>query len=176
MASRWIRQRNFYSCGPVALLNLSKWLGEKVTYANDYLYWFDKCSCSVYGSSPTNFVQALYSIENIKITPRSIPTMCIIDESLKKNRAIVMKSASLGVGEFWGENRIVGHYYLITERSKDSFFCVNYDEHEHIPSAPFKAQHGWIKKSFFKQHFLKYHTNFCDDCGVAPYAWIIRKT
>lgn len=153
-------------------MNLSKWLGNRVAYTRDYRYWFEKCNCDSNGSSPESFIRALYSIENIKITPRSIPTVQIIDNALKNNKAVVMKSASL---IDWGVPRIIGHYYLISERDRSSFFCINYDEYEHLPPAPFKPRHGWISKSFFKANFLKYHKHFCDDCGVAPYAWIIRK-
>ena len=39
MASRWIRQRNSYTCGPVAIMNLLKWLGEPTSYAKDFEYW-----------------------------------------------------------------------------------------------------------------------------------------
>lgn len=158
MANRWIQQRNMHSCGPVALMNLSKWLGRKVTYATDYNYWKEQCCCDRYGSPLRCFVDSLYNIEGIKITPRSVPSLEVIDEALSNGKAVVMKSAFISNGT------LQGHYFLITERTSRAFFCIN----------AFTRAEWWTKKSFQK-HWMQHHLYYCDECGVAPYIWIVRK-
>lgn len=158
MASRWIRQRNSYTCGPVAIMNLLKWLGEKVIYAKDFEYWKNKCKTQKYGTSLCDFVKVLYKIEGIKISPRNVPNIGVLDEALLQGRAIVMKSAYIEKGIY------IGHYYLITETTDKSYYCINLND-----------KHGWVSKISFKNEWLQHHTNYCHECGIAPYAWIIRK-
>ena len=158
MAHRWIRQRNDFSCGPVAIMNLLKWLGESVTYANDYKYWANKCKTAEYGTTLHDFVRVLYNLDGIKISPRNVPNIGVIDEALQSGKAVVMKSAYIV------DNVYEGHYYLITDQTDKSFYCVNLND-----------KHGWISKPSFKNQWLQHHTNYCHECGIAPYAWIIRK-
>ena len=155
MATRWIRQRTWSGCGPVALLNLLKWLGEPVTYAKDYNYWRDKCCCDREGTPLNCFVEALYSIEGIKIQPRSVPSIEVIDQALLSGRAVLMKS-SQGLED--------GHFFLVADRGPKHFFCVNGD-----------GEHAWMTKAAFRSFWLQHYPYYCDECGVAPYAWIVRK-
>lgn len=158
MGSRWIKQRDLHSCGPVALMNLQKWIGHPVTYASDFHYWKKKCKCNHDGSPLDAFVNSLYSIKDIKISPRSIPSLETIDSALQQGKAVVMKSA------FMGKKELDGHYFLVTERSPRHFFCVNTN-----------FQHEWVSKASFKAQWLQNYLYYCDECGVAPYAWIVRK-
>lgn len=155
---RWLRQRNCHSCGPVALMNLKKWLGQPVSYAKDYNYWVKKCCCDRTGTPLNCFVDALYSIEDIKVSPRSVPSLDLIDTALKQGKAVVMKSAFMEKGE------LQGHFFIITERSDKSFFCINAE-----------ADFRWWTKASFHAHWLQHYLYYCDECGIAPYAWIVRK-
>jgi hypothetical protein len=158
MAKRWIRQRTSSSCGPVALMNLKKWLDHSVSYARDFEYWKRKCRCKKYGTALPDFVRALYSINDIKISPRTVPNIGIISEALYQDKAVVMKSA------YYTPQGLEGHYFLITDQTDKSFFCVN-----------LSGKHFWVSKSIFAVHWLQHHPNYCYECGVAPYCWIIRK-
>lgn len=158
MKNRWINQRNEHSCGPVALLNLEKWLGKKATYAARYNYWMEHCNCKRDGTDLSCFVESLYSIDGIKITPRSNPNIQVIDDALKAGRAVIMKSA------FVLNGKLEGHYYLIAERTPKEFFCVNT-----------LGYTGWWTKASFRSHWLQHHLYYCHECGIAPYAWIVRK-
>jgi len=158
MTKRWIKQRNSYSCGPVALMNLLKWLGQPVNYDKDYPEMFAKCKCNKEGTQLRNFVKVLYEIEDIKITPRTVPNIWVIDEALSQNRAVILKTA-------YKENyELEGHFFLITEKTEKSFFCVN-----------LASKHGWASKASFQTHWLQHYSYYCHECGIAPYAWIIRK-
>lgn len=156
MGIRWIRQRNGSSCGPVCIMNLLKWLGEPVTYRH-YSFFKKKLKCKEYGTPLADFVSVLYNIEDIKISPRTVPNIGIIDEALFQGRAVVMKSAYIE------NNELIGHYFLITDRTDKSFFCVNLNN-----------KHGWVSKPSFRNQCLQYYTNYCHQCGIAPYCWIIR--
>lgn len=41
---RWLRQRDKYNCGPIALINLAKWRGESVT-GRDLPHYQKLCKC-----------------------------------------------------------------------------------------------------------------------------------
>jgi hypothetical protein len=155
--TRWIRQRTGSSCGPVAILNLLKWLGEPVSYEKNFRYYKKKCDCNRYGTALQDFVAVLYGLNGIKITPRSVPNLGVIDEALSHGKAVVMKCAYIEKDE------LIGHYFLITERTEKSFYCVNLN-----------YKHGWVSKASFRNQCMQYFTHYCHQCGVAPYCWIIR--
>jgi len=157
MGNRWIRQRNGTTCGPIAIMNLLKWLGRPITYHKDYKYYKKKCRCKEYGTELSDFVSVLYGIEGIKISPRTVPNIGVIDEAISQGRAVVMKSALIEGGE------ILGHYFIVTERTDKSFFCVNVNN-----------KHSWISKPAFRNQYLQHHAHYCYLCGIAPYCWIIR--
>lgn len=158
MTSRWIKQRNGFGCGPVAIINLLKWLGEPVSYEASYPYWKKKCSCSEHGTPLRSFVNCLYSLDGIKIMPRSFPSVGLIGEAVSNGRAVVMKSA------YKEGHSLTGHYFLVTDQTDKSFFCVN-----------LHRRHMWVPKAAFQFHWLQRHANYCHECGVAPYAWLVRK-
>jgi len=157
MSTRWIRQRNSSGCGPVAILNLLKWLGEPVTYAEGYPHFSKKMKTSRYGTELRDFVRVLYKIENIKISPRTVPNIGVIDDALEHGRAVIMKSA------YFNGDALEGHYFLVTEKTDKSFFCVNVNH-----------RHQWVSKPSFRLKWLQHHQNYCTECGIAPYCWIIR--
>jgi len=54
---RWLRQRDKFSCGPVALINLDKWRGKSVTN-RDLLQYRRRCHCrQPRGTVVANFSQ-----------------------------------------------------------------------------------------------------------------------
>jgi len=138
-------------------MNLLKWLGEPVAHDRDYLAWKRRMGCERYGTPLKNFVKTLYKIPDIKISPRNAPNVGTIEDALVGGRAVVMKSAYMDRG------LMVGHYYLITDLTEKSFFCVNLNQ-----------KHSWVPKAAFQFHWLQLHANYCMECGIAPYAWIIR--
>ena len=46
--TRWIAQKNKFSCGPVAVLNVLKWLEIEINYNKDYCKYKRKCKCTKY--------------------------------------------------------------------------------------------------------------------------------
>lgn len=158
MATRWIKQRDQCSCGPVAILNILKWLGRDVTYSKDFQHWKERCCCDRTGTPLFGFVDALKSIEGIGVQPRTVPSVEVIDKAICEGKAVAMKSAALFDGE------LNGHFFIITDRTDKSFYCVN-----------IYGGHRWWGKESFEDRWLQHHLYYCCECGVAPYAWIVRK-
>jgi hypothetical protein len=158
MNSRWIGQRNGSGCGPVAILNLLKWLGEPIAYAENYPYYSKKMKTSRYGTELRDFVRVLYGINGIKISPRNVPDIGVIEEALDNGKAVIMKSA------YFNGKDLEGHYFLVTQKTEKSFFCVNINR-----------KHQWVSKPSFRLKWLQHHQNYCNTCGIAPYCWIVRK-
>lgn len=158
MATRWIAQKTLTDCGPVAILNVRKWLGHKVSYRSDLKETRRKCRTGSYGTELNHFVRNLHQIGGIRITPRNYPTTAQMSSHLAEDKIIVMKAA-IPCGE-----TVEGHYFIVSEQTDKSFFCVNIFN-----------KHSWMSKASFDMWFLQKHTYYCFDCGVAPYCWILRK-
>lgn len=162
---RWIAQRNKYSCGPIAILNVMKWAGLQVNYKKDYKFLSQKCRCTKDGTHQYSFQKCLDNIKNTSVLQKNLPTIASIEESIESKSIVVMKSSYL-----LRPKKVEGHFFIISEMTDDQFFCVNvYGRHE------------WYNKYIFAQHYLQYHKAYCEVCGtsnlcgVSPYAWFIKK-
>lgn len=164
---RWIAQKNNFSCGPVAILNILKWAGFPVSYNKDYKFWKTKCKCTEYGTHQPLFQKCLINLKNILSTPKNLPTISSIEDAIKNNQLVVMKSTFM-----IDSKRDLGHFFVISEMTEHSFFCVNDVE----------GKHNWYDKEIFAQYYLQYHRSYCDTCctsslcGVSPYAWFLKKS
>ena len=56
---RWIAQKNKFSCGPIAILNILKWVGFPVSYKKDYNFWKKKCKCNCFGTHQSNKIDKI---------------------------------------------------------------------------------------------------------------------
>lgn len=162
---RWIAQKNLYSCGPVAILNTLKWLGARVSYKKNYGLWKKKCRCNHEGTHQHYFQGCLDTIKNALVTPKNLPTMACIEDSLDRGRLVIMKSSYM-----MDTRNVEGHFFIVSEMTDDRFFLVNV-----------AGRHTWITKLEFAQRYLQYHRMFCEFCntsnfcGVSPYAWFIKR-
>ena len=158
MGTRWIAQKTSTGCGPVALLNIKKWLGNSVSYKKDFQEMHQKCKTKDFGTELKYFVKNLYKIDGIKILPRNYPTTAQLSAYINEDIIILMKAA------IPCDDGVIGHYFIISEQTEKSFFCVNVFQ-----------KHLWMSKASFDMWFLQKHTYYCHECGVAPYCWILRK-
>lgn len=53
------KQRNYFSCGPVALLNALKWRGDKATYDSHYKKLVKECKTTRDGTESAHFEKIL---------------------------------------------------------------------------------------------------------------------
>lgn len=63
---RYVRQRDEYSCGPVAVMNLAKWAGVRAPYSEIGRYR-RMCECDETGSSPEAFLDAIRRVRGIEV-------------------------------------------------------------------------------------------------------------
>jgi hypothetical protein len=90
---RYIRQNDNFRCGPIAALNLMKWLGRSVSYTKDMKKYTKACKCDSDGTEDDNLISALsrlskgeYTVSNTK-TFRSLST---IENHIDDDGAIIL--------------------------------------------------------------------------------------
>lgn len=126
MMPRYIRQRDNYSCGPVALLNALKWAGA--TRGTSYATlpsWRDTCRTTRReGTRFTDLFRAARMLPLLgarKAKPRV--RLADIDAHLRHGGAVILGSVSEPMGGF--------HWFLVTERlelsGEPSYKVVNFD-------------------------------------------------
>lgn len=131
---RFIRQRNGYSCVPIAFLNILKWAGLPITY-KDYAYWKKKTKTDTDGAVYQDWFPVLNGIKYIKVKKAKV---CDISSHIFNGRIILLGSA-------WRAGHDVNkHLFLVTGENKSSFYCVNtYNGHL------------WLDKDLFKEYYLQ---------------------
>ena len=164
--TRWIAQKNKSSCGPIAILNILKWLEIEINYSKDYCKYKRKCKCTKDGTHQPYFEKSLNSIAGIDVKCKNLPTIKEIEDALNSNHIIIMKSTFMV--DF---KKIEGHFFIISEMTEESLFCIN----------DIYGQHTWYNKDIFAQYYLQYHKGYCEACGtsklcgISPYAWFVKK-
>lgn len=137
--TRYLKQRDHFSCGPHALINAFKFQGGSET-AEDLAYWKDRCGCGIVrrgrddwnGTSPLVLGRHCQHFGYYQLWR---PDMRKIDLALQRGHAILVQV-------LWTRRR--GHYFLITERKKRWFRCINLYVNE---------KSGWVsKRKFWKHH------------------------
>jgi hypothetical protein len=146
--TRYIKQRDHFSCLPVAILNMRKWLGDRVSYRRNYRKARTECGATPgIGSDRSTFAEVTRFANRTRMFS---PTVQKIDEALAAGNAVVLRSS-------WGKAFGWSHIFLVTKRTERSFFCVNTF-----------AGHRWFRKTVFEGHYLQKHPD-------APVAWVIRR-
>jgi len=123
---RYIRQRDNYSCGPVALLNALKWAGAtKGTSYETVPSWRDACRTTRRrGTSFTDLFRAARMLPLIgarKARPKV--KLADINAHLRHGGAVILGSVSEPMGGF--------HWFLVTGKidlaGEPSYRVVNFD-------------------------------------------------
>jgi len=170
---RWISQKNNFSCGPIAILNLLKWIGLSISYKRNYEKLFKSCKCTWKGTHQHVFQKCLDKINGVVICPKNLPTIESIEAAIQLGQIVIMKSS------YVMEKTVEGHFFIISEMTEDKFFCINIGDQSSLPLP--KGKHMWVHKVLFAQYYLQYHRKFCSTCetsslcGISPYAWFVKK-
>jgi hypothetical protein len=123
---RYIRQRDNYSCGPVALLNALKWAGAtKGTSYATLPSWRDICGTTRHnGTTFTDLFRAARTLPRIgarKARPKV--KLADINAHLRHGGAVILGSFSESMNGF--------HWFLVTGRidqaGEASYRVVNFD-------------------------------------------------
>lgn len=90
---RYLKQRNRFSCGVIALLNVLKWAGYNITYKRDFKRAYNSCKCSRDGVYPNYFDIAIRRYKNLVVMPEdgpfNAPPISLVDECLDNYGSVV---------------------------------------------------------------------------------------
>ena len=112
---RYIKQRDTYSCGPVALINVLKWSGANKTYKDmPRAQRMVKCSYKEGGTDSIDLHRALKKQKSFNVQFVSNVSIYDIDERLEDGGSVIMLESRKPSKKLRakGIDR-VGHYYLI---------------------------------------------------------------
>lgn len=97
---RYVRQRNDFSCGPVAILNVLKWSGEKVALDSElYKTIYSDCGCCIENEgSPIFYVRKAITKHCHKLRTRWVEKIKKDDviDHLKNGGIIILAFEELG--------------------------------------------------------------------------------
>lgn len=121
---RYCKQRDWFRCGPLAILNALKWAGHKVTY-NDMMSKLTKQTNTYprnhpnYGTSSGKLTEILREYGFIVSRRKKMP--------LKELKEYVKSGGAAIVAWYWGKKSPWGHYALLVpdENSRDWCKVIN---------------------------------------------------
>lgn len=116
---RYVKQRDSYSCGPIALLNILKWSGLRKTY-KDLPILQKECKCNN-GTWPEDLQKAVKKYSNLKSFSRRKPSILKIDQHLKRHGAVILVC-------YWSDEwdeEIEGHFITIVGCKDKEYVCLN---------------------------------------------------
>lgn len=127
---RYVRQRNKYSCGPVAIINAIKWAGGHVTMRKDFKRLIKATHCSFVGSywgtnlSNLDCVLRHEGRRRFKVMRRSRSGIKAIEEHVRKDGCAAIINYCYPDKKTGG---YCGHYMLLVDAlpSGKTFICVN---------------------------------------------------
>jgi len=157
---RYIKQKDTYSCGPVALINALKWAGFKYTY-KDLKRFQRLCKCTYpNGCSWNDFTSAIRSMSKLMTTTRkNWPGILDINNHLREGGIIVLSYRLDPLDN--------SHYLLIVDYdpAKKEYTVVNKDGGE--KRAESKISWGDMAE-ILKHHYV------VERRLESPSAWFLR--
>lgn len=135
---RYIRQRDTYGCGPIAMMNAFKWAGFHFSYSELKPLFYALARCGYPdGCSPRYLDQGLRGLNEIwgsplKITRRYHVTKKEVDRRLDQGEAVILltgrKPSLYGFSEGGAEadaSFFWGHYVFVPRKAGASYIVVN---------------------------------------------------
>lgn len=122
---RYVRQKDYTSCGPIALINILKWIGVNVTYNN-----FIEMARGLCGHEPgheggTRDHGMMIAFRKLRISysRRKNPTLAQIDFHLDSGD-IILLDYTMGMNKR-RVSSLEKHFVLIIERTPKMYTVVN---------------------------------------------------
>jgi hypothetical protein len=159
---RYVRQRDRYSCGPIAIINAIKWAGKSASIWQDFEAVTQDCKCVPPGGTKhADFDHALRKhSRGFRAKRRIQPSFTSIERYLRMPRSAVI------VNYAYDRDGVRGAHYALfigTSRSGESFVGINIR-----------------RKTVFsisRQEFMRDLRRRKDGCGrVYPRVWFLTKT
>lgn len=118
---RFVKQKDQYSCGPIAIMNALKWAGLPATYRTHFHKIRSLCKTTMsWGTTPDNMTMALLKHSKyLNFTTKSLVTLKEIEKHLDAGGAVIL--------EYWfkDEKDYDGHYVFIFREHGHDFMAVN---------------------------------------------------
>lgn len=133
---RFVKQRNGYTCGPIALLNLGKALGLPWTYKSHFKQLVEACQTDKDGTIRSLLQRVMHQLfSDYRIVKVCRPTLATIEELVKDN-VILVSSA-------WKDKGMIRkHAFVVDAVTEKSLKAIN-------------IVHGsWITKDLFKRYYM----------------------
>lgn len=121
--TRYYRQRDRYSCGPVAFYNARKWMGMKGSWNKEKYYLKMMCNCWLNGTYPVSLHMAMKIVHSQKIGRlHKKPKLSWIDKQLELGRAIVIR--------FFhdADDERKGHFILLVGQTSKTYQVVGWQQ------------------------------------------------
>lgn len=147
---RYVKQRETYSCGPVAIMNVCKWAGEQFAYQEAFKPLRRLCACSTKkGTKHAAFDKALRTmakrVGGLRVRRVHRPKLGQMEKHLRLGGAVVLNF------RWKTEVEDYRHFSLLTEIADwDLNFFRIVNNYQSGPAAI------WISRSQFKKHNLRF--------------------
>lgn len=154
--TQYIKQKDNFGCGPIALLNVRLWAGQFVTYKQNYEECKIACKCSDEGTQRSNFHRALnhFSPNSYNVYTNSNLNIRDLTNHIKADGIAVLLHYFPGA---W-----YSHFCLVIGKEDDNWILVNDDMHQLRQ----KISHIEMKK-YMKRQFI--------DGVWFPKLWLINQ-
>jgi hypothetical protein len=159
---RYLKQRDKYSCGAIALLNALKWAGYQINYRRDFGRAYRACKCNKDGVYTNNFDTAIRRYKKLIVLPEcesfEAPPIKLIDECLENHGAIAMAY----IYKYNGHVE-VSHMTLCIGRKGNQYVFVN--------NARQAKKAITLHKRSTVVKMLRFRDPYCGGCEV----WFLNK-
>lgn len=114
----YIRQKDAYNCGPVAIINALKWLGYKAGH-DDTKRVSDSCNTTTSGTNSALLTFGLFKeVADIASITKAKPSISQLDKHLASGGVAVI-GYHFTIGK-----KSAGHYVLCTKKSKKDYYTL----------------------------------------------------
>lgn len=154
---RYLKQRDQYSCGPVAIANAMKWAGSKESASKIRKRFIQECKCSPKhnGCYTDDLEEALCEADLLEFERINWPGLDDLDKHLDGGGVVLLRI----------RHEHGGHYFLCTRRTPKMYEVVNY---KRIRNTTCKISRETMRKD------LEF-TDGGPGCMFFAVAWMINK-
>lgn len=144
---RYVKQRDHYSCGPVAIMNVLKWVGVRFNYRDRIKAFQEACSCiPTRGTNHSSFDRALRQIVgllpvDVRVRRVHRPKLSQMEEHLRSGGIVVLNYRWEAEEE--GFSR---HFMLLTKVYGSGKYFLTVNDRRRGPAA--QAIHRSTLKKF----------------------------
>jgi len=120
---RYIKQRDKYACGPIAIMNVLKWAGAKITYNSHFKHIKKISNCGISGTDYDGIVKVVKSYKKLfDVLECHFIYISDIDYYIKNRGSIILEYYYKDLESFDGYS---GHYVFISGKLGKHYLVVN---------------------------------------------------